>query len=209
MRGELGPGYGHRLCRISKPARRVAAGDDGYANVANVANVVEVRWKRSVGIARHRLVATVVIDGPWGVLYSARRRWKARAPTMRPTASTHRFQSLHLRSVHAGWQLRPTPVRCRRVQGRSIRRWLRDELPPRCTESLQHPQQERVQHLARRPGRPRSDVRRSRRRCVVADAHSEGITGLQLVKPLLRRRLHLRSPMTAVIHLRLGRVAWH
>jgi hypothetical protein len=40
--------------------------------VLDYANIAEVGWKRSVGIARHRLVATGVIDGPWGMLYSAK-----------------------------------------------------------------------------------------------------------------------------------------
>jgi outer membrane receptor protein involved in Fe transport len=48
----------------------VAASDEHY--VFDYPNVSQVGWHRSVGIPRHRLVVTGIIDGPLGVTYSAK-----------------------------------------------------------------------------------------------------------------------------------------
>jgi outer membrane receptor protein involved in Fe transport len=47
-----------------------AAGDEHY--VFDYASVDQIGWKRSLGIARHRLVVTGMMDGPWGMMYSAK-----------------------------------------------------------------------------------------------------------------------------------------
>ncbi len=47
-----------------------AATDEHY--LFDYANVNQVGWKRSTGIARHRLVTTGIIAGPWGMIYSAK-----------------------------------------------------------------------------------------------------------------------------------------
>jgi hypothetical protein len=47
-----------------------AAADEHY--LFDYPNVDQVGWKRSLGIARHRLVATGIIDGPWGMIYSGK-----------------------------------------------------------------------------------------------------------------------------------------
>jgi outer membrane receptor protein involved in Fe transport len=44
----------------------------GEPYVLDYSDVDQIGWKRSSGIARHRLVATGLLDGPWGMLYSAK-----------------------------------------------------------------------------------------------------------------------------------------
>ena len=51
---------------------RPGAGANDEHFLLDYANTGEVGWKRSVGIARHRLVATALLDGPWGMTYSAK-----------------------------------------------------------------------------------------------------------------------------------------
>jgi len=51
---------------------RPNAGDGDEHYVFDYPNVDQVGWHRSLGVARHRLVMTGILDGPWGVTYSAK-----------------------------------------------------------------------------------------------------------------------------------------
>lgn len=48
----------------------VAGQDEHY--VFDYPNVSQVGWHRSLGVPRHRLVVTGILDGPWGITYSAK-----------------------------------------------------------------------------------------------------------------------------------------
>lgn len=60
--------YTFSAARENRP--NAAESDEHY--VFDYPNVNQVGWHRSIGIPRHRLVVTGIIDGPWGVTYSAK-----------------------------------------------------------------------------------------------------------------------------------------
>jgi len=67
-------GWGVTFAYTFSDARenRPNAGDGDEHYVFDYPNVDQVGWHRSVGVARHRLVMTGILDGPWGVTYSAK-----------------------------------------------------------------------------------------------------------------------------------------